>query len=99
MTEFGNPNLKASHSMSSTGNIDKSMNQNKYRRGELKIVVIVTKRNKKLISIRSYFSLQLSLICCTHRGVEQRETCEQKSCSIGALVACGGSAWEFMIRL
>ena len=98
MTEFGNPNLKASHSMSFTGNIDKSMNQNKYRRGELKIVVMVTKRNKKL-SIKSYFSLQPSLINLLHPQRSRAETCEQKSCSIGALVACGDSAQEFMIRL
>ena len=65
VTEFGNPNLKTCHSMSFTGNIDKSMNQNKYRRGELKIVVMVTKRNKKL-SIKSYFSLQPSLINLLH---------------------------------
>ena len=64
MTEFGNPNLKASHSMSLTGYVVKSMNQ-KYRRSELKIVVMATKRNKKL-SIISYFSLQPSLIILLH---------------------------------
>ena len=64
MTEFGNPNLKASHSMSFTGYVVKSMNQ-KYRRSELKIVVMATKRNKKL-SIISYFSLQPSLINLLH---------------------------------
>ena len=46
MTEFGNSNLKASHSMSFTGYVIKSMNQ-KYRQSELKIVVMTTKRNKK----------------------------------------------------